>query len=1206
MGRQLNLNFLRNLTISLGTETSRNLFFRIIEELEVFLDIKSLYQNISIEFVDSNTSNINKNILDLGVSRIYTNNKLNIKIDKNYQKFSPIILLREAYLTFLPFYLSQNEAVKIFVNQIVELNLQELEILEEWKDKTSRRFVNYNFLDSQYDRLKEFFELQIKEEEIDTAIEFFFQYIRNNLSIFEKDQEELYDIIFKNFVYKTSKSINNDDIIETIRILIEIFYKQKTYRALIDYKNYFKEYKKNNLINTNLSLRDFIKNLRWIKNFTYIGPSYQVNWRLIGVEVIFCIFKFNPNLSKHQINSFLANLPFFYQSSSSENNFYIKTHGWFVIPKNYQTDLMKFLKNSENIGYISEFILMQKTIHQNFLNLNYFREKFYQKKGIIDISHRAYDSNYEISFKMEYVKPDRKLTLSILDFIILDRVRYYSITGFSFDQRNKALRTLKSDLIYEIISQKKIIKNLKKSVNEIREKRTNLNSFIKFIENNKIFGFFFILEVLKDLKEKIDRLINLIHKKDINSLYDLQEKLKSHKLSKILNQNLNLKDKIVRNIIFRDLFPHYFSKRELFFKKKRKYELFREYLSSCKDLKIYNLDAIIKIIQNKNLIDNIFLTKEKKIENSYQKSLVLDFNKNNLQKKIENYVYNDPPLIKPILTSTISVGTFAKYYLQIVIKKNKDSLKKWDNIKHYFPRVLSHTGKELFSNTVIMIKHIWLHDITSYEKHLLISIFWNCFKNDLISLRRYFFDGFFQPYSRKEFYDFDKKKFFYTQDLFSQYFKYTRTIFGESIEKSEYVKNKKEHLFWIQNVKDINLLIEEIKDRASRENDEFNSSRFEELKSFHKNLVPNLISNKFSDSKEKEFFKQYINHIYFIPNYQKFGYSHYYFYLNPLNLNEIDFKLLFINTFTKVRYPGYIDKSKSLLISYLFPYRVPNLSYINWLTKSKRIINEHCIFYIKKFYQLFHFDFNISPKGWDLNPNRFKSFYENILYDPKYELKPSLIKEYEVGNLRSGKLYSPESKEYSIIKDLYSFKKKDLKSILSLRSKEEIENIQYIIKKELIFPYIEVKNLGLIERISIIVLDIDNELIDQLIKIFSFFNFGFIKEIEGSYYIKGFLDERFFENGLLIQLQLPECDIEAFIQHFNKIFQYLDIENYLILNDLLEGIPLLKNIYGNLEFLEVYNPWKNLEWNEKDKIWMNWKLFDEDFNFIYPNLIMKK
>jgi len=72
---------------------------------------------------------------------------------------------------------------------------------------------------------------------------------------------------------------------------------------------------------------------------------------------------------------------------------------------------------------------------------------------------------------------------------------------------------------------------------------------------------------------------------------------------------------------------------------------------------------------------------------------------------------------------------------------------------------------------------------------------------------------------------------------------------------------------------------------------------------------------------------------------------------------------------------------------------------------------------------------------------------------------------------------------------------------------------------------------------------------------------------------------------------------------FEQLFQYLKIEHYLILNDLVDGKKLLDLIYGGLDFLEKYNPLKNLSWNNKDKQWMNHKLFNEKFEPLYHPLL---
>ena len=79
-------------------------------------------------------------------------------------------------------------------------------------------------------------------------------------------------------------------------------------------------------------------------------------------------------------------------------------------------------------------------------------------------------------------------------------------------------------------------------------------------------------------------------------------------------------------------------------------------------------------------------------------------------------------------------------------------------------------------------------------------------------------------------------------------------------------------------------------------------------------------------------------------------------------------------------------------------------------------------------------------------------------------------------------------------------------------------------------------------------------------------------------------------------------DRRRFQDCFDQLFHYLGIDKYLIMYDMVDGTSLLKHVYGNLDFLNTYNPIRNLKWNKKDKIWINHKLYGENFEVIYPKL----
>lgn len=91
----------------------------------------------------------------------------------------------------------------------------------------------------------------------------------------------------------------------------------------------------------------------------------------------------------------------------------------------------------------------------------------------------------------------------------------------------------------------------------------------------------------------------------------------------------------------------------------------------------------------------------------------------------------------------------------------------------------------------------------------------------------------------------------------------------------------------------------------------------------------------------------------------------------------------------------------------------------------------------------------------------------------------------------------------------------------------------------------------------------------------------------------------------MIKVYFPKCIILDFINIFDLLFEYLNIKDYMILKDMIDGTELIKSVFGNLDFLKTYNPLKNLEWNDNDKKWMNHKLFTQKFEPIYPDLFYR-
>jgi hypothetical protein len=503
---------------------------------------------------------------------------------------------------------------------------------------------------------------------------------------------------------------------------------------------------------------------------------------------------------------------------------------------------------------------------------------------------------------------------------------------------------------------------------------------------------------------------------------------------------------------------------------------------------------------------------------------------------------------------------------------------------------------------------IFSPNLKSEEKQVLFAVIFNLFKNNIISFKRYYWSGFSEAFTRKDFFDFEREEFFYTKDLFEQYYIFLTKTLGDISNKITEFPNKTPENVWLKE-KTITDLVKQIEDRIRGENIDLDINNLHQVLEFSTELEENILNiDKFKRSQDEFFFKNYIKSINFLPSFVDFGLSPYSLYFYPIDINQIDFKLLLNNSFQSISYPAQIDNSNSFLIQYIYPYRNPGVkSYLNWLTKSKKIVREYCLFFIKKIYQILHFNYNLTSEGWDLDPNRFKIYFQNILFNPDYKIQIPALKEFNIGDLDSSNYLGPNSSEFKALSQIYGWKSLDIKSYLTRRYFKINTSITELLKKGLIQPFISLKNLDVVEEITIILPNVKKKKHNEsILKVFSFFNVGFVYFMEGEYYIQGFKEVEKFENGVMIKLYFPDCQIDEFLKLFDLLFDYMEIDHYLILNDLVDGENLIKSAFNGLKFLETYNPLTNLIWNNKDKRWRNHKLFNENFEPVYPDLFFGK
>ncbi|MFW9989293.1 MAG: hypothetical protein ACFFC3_11605, partial [Candidatus Odinarchaeota archaeon] len=942
---------LKNLSETQFEKNSDLVAQNLLNNITNQLKLDPYQKNIKFKIIRRKKSEL-IDVFNIGVNRYTQNNTLIVEIYQDYLKFLPFIFLREIYNRFVPLEIIGYESVQLVINQIIMKDLLKHNELNKWDSLIKGHLEHYDAPSkgfdrlTPFDRLKSFFDLKISEKL--NPIRFFFHYIRKNTTLISEKIEDaasdLHTLFFYEFRNYMLDCMTDDDMIETIRCLIHIFYKEKLLRNLSQYRNYFQKFKANDQLKTELSLRRFNKNLKWIKNESYIAPSYKINWKTLDVCVVYVFIRFHPILKKANIYKIIENLPFLTVCKFSRSNFSLDLLGSIFIPRVYLEDLIKSIKKLENLGYIIKYHLLLINSFSSSLNLNYLR-KYSQKQQLIETNHSKYEKKYEINFKLDYGIKYYKPVLNILEFLLLDRIEHYSVTGLGFEKKAETLKTLKSDLLSEISTERVKIMDLKKILSSFHNSEEKKVEFLKFLNKNQDFGFFYIKVMLENCINLIGFIEGIIMKNpDIKSFSHIQNALINQQHSQLIEENILLNDKYIKKTILKDVFSHYFSSKEIYKRKIERYNLFYSLFNSCHNLRLFDLKAIKKIIKDKDLVDIIFKKKEEKLRNSYEKYRIYEVTSQNIDDILEKFLAHKLPIITPNLIDTIITRQTYNFF-QLVLNDSPEIRKKLNLIKNTFQRFLIYTVTDLVTNKKLLYVNIRTSFLTNQEKKQFYSIIYKNFNENVVYGKSFLWSGFNIAFSLKNYYDFHSKQFLYTRDLFEQYFLSIQKFLGESI-KIPQDKPTFSEKFWSEE-RSISNLIKKVNNRVLREHIDYNKSHLNKLLDFHLNLEKNLIDiEKFKEIKQEYYFKNYIKSIKFIPAFQNFGFSQYYLYIYPYNLNEIDLKLLLTNTFQDIKYPACIDTSNSFLIKYIMPYDIPNVKYLNWLVKAKQVIREYSLFSI--------------------------------------------------------------------------------------------------------------------------------------------------------------------------------------------------------------------------------------------------------------------
>ena len=1165
----INLTVLETIPDDFNKNDLEMIFSSVLAEVKLFLNLNPYLKSVNLEIVD----NIDEGTFsNFAVKRVLKDGDFLIRIDKSKSEFMRFIILREVFLLFIPPEFKEDEVVNLAINKVVERFLVNAPNLNRWKSLIQEKLGSSEDHSDTFNWLIDFDRIELKiAKDYPDPIKFFFYLLRRNPSLVFNSIDDIHAVFFNEFVNFISHSMDNEEILETIRCMKHIFYKVKRYKDLLGYKELFKNLKENGELNTDLSLRKFTKAMYWIKNFSFIAPSYQLNWNSLNVAVFILFIKFNPILEKTKVYEVIETFPFFIAPKIALNSSSIEILGYVVIPKVYMEDFNDFLRKLEVNNYITNFYNLLLISKEHVVNLNYF--KTYKNKRIIDPTQRDYNRNLELEFNISFGEEFKTQKLKPLEFLLVDRIRWFSVTGFGFERREKNLITIRSDILNEIATRRSFITGLKANLRNFYRTEESKKQAIEFLKKKKVTGHFYLKKVLGKYLKTI-KIIEVVleENKKIKKIEDLKSLIKNQTSPYFYQKNLVLIDKSIIDFLLNDLYPLYFESKNLYKNRIQFYKEMSDLINICHSLKIYNLNTIIRILQEERLANILFNKKNASLAKIYETYKIKEINTAMIDKIFDRFLNTQPPVISPLLLNTIITKGFETEYFHLVLIDSEDTKEKLALIRSLFPRILISKTKNIFSNEYLYHIEISVPYLKKQEKTLLFSIFYNLFKNDILYGKNLIWSGVIQGFSIRDFYDYDKNKFFYSEDLYKNYFQYVSILFGSGVNTVPSNKLEFKDKLWSKE-KDISKFITLINKNDVIENSDLNNNHIEAILKFHKNLKNYILNEKsFIEVKEQTFFINHIESLKFIPLFHKFHINQQFLYIsNSLAPSEIIKH--FMENIQSLEFNASLDDSLSFLIK--FVSKSEELR--GFPSKLKEITNEYFFFSIKKTYQIFQFLTNLQSNKWNYDSTIFKSHIYDVFS------KCSNIIDLNLKEMN----HTESNSEYNLsdIEDLshiYNFQSIDIKSYIGTKKVKTVELIQSLLKKGLIFPYITLKNLGFQESIYLIIPDLNQDSVNTLIEIFGWFNYGFIHEIEGTYFIHGYDKPTEFSHGLMMKLYFPKCELSEFKQLFDMVFEYLQVEHYLILKDFINGDNLVKNIYENPNFFETHHPLRNIKYDDKD------------------------
>ncbi|KKL52882.1 hypothetical protein LCGC14_2281020, partial [marine sediment metagenome] len=583
--------------------------------------------------------------------------------------------------------------------------------------------------------------------------------------------------------------------------------------------------------------------------------------------------------------------------------FNIELNCFFKAPAVYKSDVITFLRRLE--GYIIESFYFSESLTKEifYKNLNY-KKNIFQDNSIPNPNNPHYNGKYELEVIRSYGNKTLSYEPSLLDLIFIDLTTYTSTSGLGFERKDEILKTIKKEMMEAISYQHGIIKQLRETLTFFHSSKKMKDFIFGFIENNKKFGFFYLKNFMTNFVDVISILSELP-----GSISQIQKLVSDRSIAYQLEENLLLNDKKLLDAILKHIVPLVYGSRYL--EVMEEYKKIKALFDCCSNLKLFDLTSIKKLIQDESNLTFLYSRKDKKlgkVETAYREYKLTN---QLLDERIEAFLNNKPPIIIPSLIETIGAERdFIQQYnkFEFILehsKKNLDSLKQLVNV-HEMSNVLS----SLIEEKQVVEFRCFPSLYSTIQKGLFFSLMSS--QLNIMHGKRYIGQGHDYGTTLRNLFDSETKQFFYTKDLFEHQFKYVKTILGDVSTKihSPSPPHRLDifplKLGPIDYIKKMNNL---------REKPDYTITHLTKLLHFRLQLKNTLFHNEqYQQVKNEYFFKKYIKAIKFKPSFASFGFSQFYLYVDFYNLNDIDFKILFLNNFQGLKFPMCIENSIPLFI----------------------------------------------------------------------------------------------------------------------------------------------------------------------------------------------------------------------------------------------------------------------------------------------------